>query len=485
MQRMWRWIPLFLFFFSLAVRLVARWLTQFDGLYGQDSFAYYHYALALREALLAGDSPPPFLWPIGFPFFIALAGTQPVAGQLVNILAAAAIAPLVYWLVLAYRPGAWPGGLAAGMLAAVAAQLLLSSLSVMSDVVGLFWATLSLLCLLRYWQRWQMRWLVVTAVSLALAILTRWVYGLLLVPWGVSSLLAGRDNRVGWKQIFIAGATATFIGLVIVGTQFWGNAPGESSHLVDLQVVRWQPLNAFRQVAQNADGLFYYEYPTGLYYLMPIAHPAYVFPLLTPFIGAGLWAIRRQPRATILVLVGWPLIVYLFLAGIAWQNWRFPLALFTPLLVLVGLGFDWTWEHLSARWRAVLVAYGLLALVSSATWAVRDVGRFAQWANERKETAVTIATILPPDASLIAFDLRATMQHYTAVETHEIFTLAETDLAQMVAEQTAVYLLLDPHTVHRQWAGKSPERNFTWLETHTTLTPIATYGSLVLYQVSP
>ncbi|NJN55779.1 MAG: phospholipid carrier-dependent glycosyltransferase [Anaerolineae bacterium] len=409
----------------------------------------------------------------------AFAGTQPIAGQFASVLTGAAIAPLVYTLVLVYRPDGWRGGLLAGLLTAVAAQLLLSSIVVMSDVAGLFWATLSALCLCRYWRQWQMRlvWSL-TAVTLSLAILTRWAYGLLLLPWAVSSLLAAREARLSWKQIGVAGGTAVLIGILIIGIQFLGKTVGEPSHIVDLQVVRWQPLNAFRQVTQTSDGTFYFERPIGLYYLMPLAHPAYIFPLFFPLLIGGLLALRRQPWAATVLLVGWPLTVYLFLAGIAWQNWRFPLTLFVPLLVLVGIGFEWAWERLSTRWQTVLILYCALALLGSVAWAVRDVGNFAEWANARKETAVTIATTLPQDATLIAFDLTGTLQHYTTVNTREIFNLTETDLANIVNEETAVYLLLNPDNIQSQWTGKSPERNFTWLQTHTTLTPLHNYGRL-------
>ncbi len=489
MYRMAYAISLALFFISLTVRLIAAYLTQFDGLYGQDAFAYYQYALALRQALLMGEPPPPFFWPIGFPLFMALimglAGTQPIAGQLVNLVAGAAIAPLVYWLVLAYRPGAWRGGLAAGLLVAVAAQLLLSSLLVMSDVVGLFWATLSALCLLLYCQRWQMRWLVVTAVTLALAVLTRWAYGLLLVPWGVSSLLACREQRIGWRQVMAAGSTAVLIGVIIVGAQFLGDAPGEPSHIIDLQVVRWQPLNALRQVTQNSDGVFYYEHPTGLYYLMPLAHPAYIFPLFAPFLLGGLWAIRRQPRAAVGLLLGWPLTVYLFLAGIAWQNWRFPLSFFPPLLVLVGLGFDWTWEQLSARWRSALVIYCLLALVGSTAWAVRDVGRFTAWANSHKQIVRAIADEMPADARLLAFGLTATARHYTDVDVQELFVLEEADLQILTGSDTAVYLLLDPEDMQSRRVERKGGQNFNWLQINTRLREVSRYGPFVLYQVLP
>lgn len=491
-------IPLALFFISLLVRFGAVYLTQFDGLYGQDSFAYYHYALALRTALLAGEPPPPFFWPIGFPLLIGLmsllTGTQPVAGQLVSILAGAAMAPLVYGLVLAYRPGGWRGGLLAGLLTAVAAQLLISSLSIMADTAAIFWATLSAWLMAGYLRRLSPRWLAFTAVALALAVLTRWVNALLVIPWGLSALLAWRAVRLPWRQMALAALVAVVVGGAVLGLHFAADlARGELSYVGDLQVYSWHPAHAWQKEMVNADGRFYYEYATGYFYARPFFHPAYIFPLFVPFWLWGLWVIRRQSPALIVLLVGWPLTIYLFLAGVPWQNWRFPLSFYPPLLVLVGVGFDGVWERLSTRWQPLLLAYCALALVGSMAWTVHDVGRFAAWANERKETAVTIAATLPPHATLIAFDLTGTLQHYTAVDTREIFSLTEDDLADILAMQTtpssgsgqAVYLLLDPDNIQSQWAGQSPEQNYAWLQTHATLTPLATYGPLVLYRVSP
>lgn len=488
MQRPSRWIPLFLFLFSLAVRLTAVYLTHFDGLYGQDSFAYFHYALALRQAVLAGEPAPPFFWPIGFPALIALMtwpmGLQPLAGQLISLLAGAAIAPMVYKLVLFYRPDGWRGGVVAGLLTAVAAQLLLSSLSVMADTAALFWATLSAWFMAAYLRHLSHKWLIWAAVTLALAVITRWVYALLVIPWGLSGLLAWRAARFSWRQMVTAALIAVVVGGTMLGLHFVADlSRGELSYVGDLQVYSWHPVHALQREMVNADGRFYYEYATGYFYARPFFHPAYIFPLLAPFGLLGLWAIRRQPPALVVLLAGWPLTVYLFLAGVPWQNWRFPLSFYPPLLVLVGIGFDWVWERLSTRWRPLLLVYVSLALLGSVAWAVRDVGRFTHWANERKETAVAMAADLPPDATLIAFDLTATMQHYTAVDTREIFSLTEADLAHIVETETAVYLLLNPDNIQSQWAGKSPEQNYTWLQTHTKLTPTATYGSLVLYEV--
>src|SRR5438270_13897372 len=63
---------------------------HFDGLYGQDPYAYYDYAVGpLRDALLRLGPLPPFFWPPGYPLLVALAslalGTTPLAGQMVSL----------------------------------------------------------------------------------------------------------------------------------------------------------------------------------------------------------------------------------------------------------------------------------------------------------------------------------------------------------------------------------------------------------------
>jgi 4-amino-4-deoxy-L-arabinose transferase-like glycosyltransferase len=409
---------------------------------------------------------------------------QPLAGQLVSVLAGAAVAPLVYLLARAYRPEAYFGGAVAGLLAATAGQLLLSSLSVMADTAALFWATLSAWLLVQYVRRPQMRWWVGAAVTLTFATLSRWVYGLLLFPWAVTAFVVWQQAGYPWPRRIGLAAVAGLLGFGLLALHLAADFErGGVSYAGDLQVYSWHPANALKSEVVNVDGRFDYEYPTGIFYTRPVFHPAYVFPLLAPFWLLGLWAIRRDPLPYRLLLIGWLLAMYLFLIGVPWQNWRFPLAFFPPLLVLMALGLDWLWLRLAGGWRWLLLIYCAVAILGSMVWAVYDIGRFTTWAAERKRTAVTLASQLPPEATLLAFDLTATLQHYTAVETLELFSLNEADLAEILAENTAVYLLLNPTNTQNQWVGKPPERNFAWLQAHANLRPIAVYGSLVLYEV--
>src|SRR5437868_3393316 len=100
MIRSSRWSLLVLFCIPLCLSLVTTVTRRFDGLYGQDAFAYYDYARDLAARIAQGLPPTPFVWPIGYPVLVALAalplGWQPAAGQFVAVLAGAAVPVLTY-----------------------------------------------------------------------------------------------------------------------------------------------------------------------------------------------------------------------------------------------------------------------------------------------------------------------------------------------------------------------------------------------------
>ena len=135
-------------------------VRQFDGLYGQDAFAYYDYALQLWESARHLQLPPTFHWPVGYPSLVAagftLTGFSPLSGQIVSSLAGTGVVVLTYALAqdilvqerMPVETARWVGGVA-GLLAAVSGQLWQWSITIMADTLALFWATLSAWALVR------------------------------------------------------------------------------------------------------------------------------------------------------------------------------------------------------------------------------------------------------------------------------------------------------------------------------------------------
>lgn len=525
---------LLLFLIALLVRFAAAVIFQFDGLYGQDPFAYYNYSLELREAFRHLQPPPPFFWPIGYPLLVVLgtlvAGVRPFAGQLVSIVAGAFIAPLVFLIVCEVKPGAKAGGLVAGLLAAVSGQLMLSSTAVMSDAAGLAWLTLSAWAMLRYTRVLRPGWLILSSLTLGLAILTRWSMALAALSWALSAYLAWRAASWTWRRMAAAAAVAALAGGLVVVAQFLpGLGRAELTHVGDLQVVGWNLVNAFRSTVANSDGIFHYERPVGVYYALPVVHPAFIFPLMTPFLLLGLWSLRARSRPLAALLLGWPLTVYIFLAGIAWENPRFSLAMFPPLVILVGLGLQqaWDWSRvwvsgdqrpiievvspgtsgpedsekdmrwiaknnailgrpfdlLSHYWRPFLAGWCALALAGSLAWSMRDLRNFTAVNRDQISAAQWVAAQVPLGARVITFGLTQTMDHRTELDVEEIYLQDEISLSELLASQMPTYLLLDLDNIESQWIGKSPQLNYQWLQENTTMREIGRYPPYTLYHI--
>jgi 4-amino-4-deoxy-L-arabinose transferase-like glycosyltransferase len=489
-------IAVLLFLVALGLRVLAIWASGFDGLYGQDPFAYLGYSIELKRALASGAPPPPFFWPIGYPLLVALSmtvvGEGAGAAQLVSVLTGALAAPLVYAVVRQLRPGERAGALVAGLLAASASQLMISSLSVMSDAAGLAWITLAALAVVRHERALAsgapslraFAWLALAALAFALATLSRWAYLLPALPFGLSTLLAWGAARIAWGRRIAAAAAALAIVVVVVGLQLVPElGSGELPHVGDLRVVGWDPRNAFRSTLANSDGIFRYERPIGVFYAAPLVHPRFIFPLLTPFVFVGAAELYRSARSSLVLFVGWPLVVYLFLAGIAWENPRFSLLAFSPLLVLVGVGFGRAAQSRRALYRRGAIVCAGLALLGSLAWCVRDVGRFTAMKHAHLEAVRWAERSTPENATIASFGLTQMLEHYTARKVANLYHLAPDGLSELTSAAAPVYVLVDPANVEDQWRGMSPARNLAWLRSHSTLTEVGRRSPWVLFRI--
>jgi hypothetical protein len=79
--------------------------------------------------------------------------------------------------------------------------------------------------------------------------------------------------------------------------------------------------------------------------------------------------------------------------------------------------------------------------------------------------------------------LTLTLQHYTQLNTLELFYLDENSLKALTEASNPLYLLLDLNSIETQWQGKTPQINYQWLKENTSLSEIATFPPYVLFRV--
>lgn len=514
--------PVILFGAAFVIRLAAVFHWQFDGLYGQDPFAYVNQAAAISDAL---PHPPPtdFFWPNGYPLLIVvfsqLAGSTTLAGQLAALLCGAMLSPLVYLLTrdlytandslpvgegdqaslslekIKEEPKVskihW-AGLLAGLIVAAAGQPILSSIVIMADMPALFWATLSAWLAVRACASERSRpsafYFLAAGATLGLAIITRWIYGLVTPALVAYTLFELRHRRRSWWTPL----PAIVSGFTILLPQLWLSF-SQPQGLVHSWLTGWQPLNFFLREFETIDGRFSYLLPGGIYYAQPAGHPAYIFPLLGLGAAWGLWQLwRTRQWGAIILLLGWIMPVYLFLGGIPYQNFRFGLTLYVPLVVLTGIGLSNLLNSATKKTAspphalipaALPISIITLSLLGMLAWAYPMLNTFLQAQNHSKRIARQVEQSLPPQATVLAFGLTLTLQHYTQLNTLELFHQTEHSLDTLTASDTPLYLLLDLDNIQHQWPGKIPDVNYGWLESNAVLTKIGEFPPYTLFRV--
>jgi hypothetical protein len=501
-----KYAPLWLFLAALAIRLLIVVATRFDGLYGQDAFAYFDCArdiLSIRAMQVPCDD---FHWPLGYPLLAALfmLGTHaaPLGAQLASMVTGAAIAPLAYWMALAAAPATARDqenmAVAAGLIAASCGQLILSSIVVMSDAPGLFWATASA-CALLQWERSASNTglhrlgLAMAAAALALAIITRWIYAGSLLPFGIFAIIAARrklrDARAAiatsvkplWSVEYLSYVFAAFVFSCILVAQLYLNALSPAPVLHHGWLINWNLLGAWRTSFDNPDGHFNYRVPPLIYYGAPLFHPLYVSPLLTGCALLGAWRLRRSPA--LIVLGGWIVTLYLYLVGIPYENGRFGLAFFSPVAVLAGAGLFQLAPARAGSWPRWTLLTASLAI--SAAFTYRSYSSFHSVTEQQFSAIDYLRSRIPPDATVVTFGLSISLEHYTHFTVVDLSMHSPDSLRPIVCSASTAYLYIDRSNIESQWAGRAPEANYRWIRDSIGVRQLGSQGNWILYRVLP
>jgi Dolichyl-phosphate-mannose-protein mannosyltransferase len=509
-----KYLPLWLLLLALALRLLAIGIFGLDGLYGQDAFAYYDCASQLLHFHAAGIACSGFYWPLGYPvlaaMFMLATGGGALGAQTVSVAAGAAVAPLCYWLVIESDLPGVAGlqqkniALAAGLIAALCGQLLLSSTLVMSDAAGLFWATLAA-CLLLRWahgtERHRRLWLLLAAAAaLAFAIVTRWIYAGLLPSFGafaVSSLRHGDRAAVPRWSRPVSLVLAAGVVLLIVLPQVYVTQHSSAPLPEHGWLANWSLGNALRTSFDNPEGHFDFRVPPIIFYAAPLFYPLYLFPLLTGFVFYGAWLLRRSPA--LILLGGWIAALAVYLIGIPQENLRFGLAMFTPVAVLAGVGVccfpirlrrlrrapssargqpaPWEWTQLPIHW---LLLTASLAMALPFTW--RAFSRFQAVVASQMADIRYLQSQVAADATVVTFELSPALGYYTRLNVVDLFDQSPQSLRSSACGGVA-YLYVDRGKIESQWSDKSPARNFHWLRDQIGLQQLGVHGTWSLYRV--
>lgn len=484
---------LLLFVISLGLRVYPAAALHFDGLYGQDPFAYYSYGQQVRDAVANLRLPGHFYWPLGYPALVAVGfavtGDQPLGPQVVSMLSGAAISILALALTIEIAQTFTPNrryariaGLIAWAVIAVCGQLIQSSMVIMSDAPALMWATMSAWALAVYARTRRPGWIVMSAFALAWATMTRWQYGGLALPWSLYVVL---NRPFRWRH----AALAVIVGLITLTPQIAHSIRYPDPLLGHMWLQGWAPANALGHDFTTADGTFHYDQNPAEYYAQPISNVYYQSPFFLVFLALGLIILVRR-KLSFLLLIGWIAVEYGFLAGIPYENIRFALAIVPPVAVFVGLGAAWLLTFAPARsmLRLIVVPITILViiygLISTFRASAPLISNFVRNKDNDLAAALWVRDqISEPNATIYCLDLLLTMEHYTTLHPIQIYGLTPETLSADLPQVRPAYAVFNLGTTEHQWYGKSPWVIYHWLNDHPGLIQIGTFGNYTLYRI--
>jgi Dolichyl-phosphate-mannose-protein mannosyltransferase len=476
-----------LFLLALAPRLLLIYANRFDGLYGQDAYAYYDYARLLFGVLSQHEMPPPFWWPLGYPallnFGFLVFGTTIHAAQFTTLVSGALAAPVTFLLTreVVGGPRANLAGLVAGAIVAMSGQMVQSSIVVMADAPALMWAALGAWLLIRHRRTNDTCSLIISAAATAFAVVTRWENLGFAAVWVAAYLVPDaplpESDKSGYfsvlpnRRILPMLVAAGLAGLILV-PQIVYNLTSSAPLAGQSWLEGWSPLNSFARSFDNVDGHFDYVLPVALFYAQVLFHPAYIFPLLTPFLFLGAWQLakklRSEPSAFVLIF-GWIAAFYVFLAGIPYENFRFGLGFFVPAACLTGIGVAWAWgkslqRPLPFRGPGVsmpplrhisypVLGLAAIALIGTAGWEPRVL----QPVLAEKEMELADVKWLPPHlqggAVLYAFGVTEALQNYTRLKVKDLSEESPNLVVPDMRSDMPAYLFVDVDNIDTQWRG--------------------------------
>jgi 4-amino-4-deoxy-L-arabinose transferase-like glycosyltransferase len=507
--------------------LLARF--PFDGLYGQDSYAYYWQAVEIWNGLTGRPAPAwPFAgqglyhWPVGYHLQIIagfLLGPGAAGGRAITR-GLAALAPALtgaLGLVL-WRGGSSGARLAAGL---AAGGVLLSAgiyerlgLALMADVPSVAWLVAGALC-------WALalrapagagaagRRAVAAGLAIGLAILTRYNAALILAPLLVYTVAVGRQASAG------RGALARLLALAAGGcalpllAQAGYLLTHPAAHVDTGALGDWSAANFLANTVRTSDGVATFAHPPAVFYLIdPLRDTAVGFlsPLYLPALALGVVTLWRRERPAAWLLLTWWAVWGLFLSGIPYEAHRFVIAFLPPLAVAIGVGVGAAVERLRGLARrggpargesgtapavaGALAALVLLAAVAGAVQSGRGAqGQAAEQARIKEgelgvvRAAQAAVAGQPGPPGVVAFGLSAALYHYTGWPVLDFFNNDTPVIGRALAGAGPRLVILPEASMATQWRGTPSAARWDWIRAHYRLTPAGSSGGYAVYRV--
>lgn len=486
----------FILLFALAFifRVLLLIVFKFDGLYGQDAYGYLEYTKKFYDALLHFQIPPPYYWPIGFPFFTSVftiftAGNVWLAGLLVSLNSGSLCAGFVYLLTFELFPETNEEqrkkiSLYAGLIAAFIPLLVKSSIVLMSDSLAIMFASWSMWQAVKYTNEFKLKYLIFASITLSLAVITRYGYALLAVPiiiFVIYTSIKKKNNACFLiRDIVISSVSGIIIFIPQLYYIFQNGIPNfHTEGGVGIWPAMWSPLNFFRSNFTTFDGTMHYRMWNALYNLSPVFHPFYLSVFGFSFLAGAYLLLKKKKYKVIVFSLSWFLVYYLFFSGGAYQALRFLIS-FMPVMIIVS-AYGLAEFNIKDYYKKLFLYFGLAVFTAFIFY---HMSVFAVQKNREFEVVNWVNANIPDSSKVFSFDVTLAINHYTKIKADEFFNNKEDELKNKIDSSVHdVYFILPAENIKTQWKGLPMEKKYDFIMKNYPLQKIDTVNKFTIYKL--
>lgn len=349
--------------------VIIRFGFDFNGLYGQDAYAYLLHTRDWKAFFLGGNIPGPFFWPPNYSIVsgvIALiVQSEFYATQLVSVGSLIGLA----WAIDKWIKGALTLSENA-RIAFVSLSILMSpyllrlGLQSMSDMLAMFLLSSSFYLLWKYLENESTRALSLWSLVTALALTTRYPSIVVLSP-----AILYVTYRLITQRLFFGLIMGFVVASIPISLAIWWKTDSMGVYGVTENELfqQWNPTNFFRSEFQLADTNSRFLFPNLLFNLSAAIHPGAIFfgAILLPFSFNGL----RQSPFRIIILLAF-LTYAIFLSGVPFQNSRVMIFTFPLIVIFMSFGFQSLLDRLEAKRIPVKLAF-IICILTQTSLCVR------------------------------------------------------------------------------------------------------------------
>ncbi len=341
-----------------VILLILVRILGFDGLFGQDTYAYTKYSEDLRSLCTKGIKPGFFFWPPGYSLSSFLLFFLPahVSLQFISTLSLSGCLFYLYRLILHSYPGTSAHHVIAYLfLFCLGAPYFLRNAIVnSSDMLACFCICGSVYHSLTFKNKNLAIDLILFFIYFAYGVITRYLVFLVILPYFLD-LLYALFNLKFKKEYVLALIPILLCGLL------YAYCKGLNLHFLNHQALEtWNIKYYFSKTINSPEGQLNYMFPNIIFSLYPFFHPGFCY---LGFLFLFFSNIKLKRNTATLHFISIAMFI-LFIAGNYFQNPRHLLVIYPLVLISIYPGYEKVSRFLSTKKLGII--FTVMLIIQSA-----------------------------------------------------------------------------------------------------------------------